>query len=239
MTPVTQNTKSKQTATLDSEQSADAAQFPAQREWEICRLSALELVLKRVADLLVSAAVLVLCLPLMAFIAIVVKLDSPGPILFVQTRVGYRGRKFRFYKFRSMHRDAEEIRGSLLRLNEASGPVFKIRNDPRITRVGRILRKFSLDELPQLVNVLLGDMSLVGARPQLPCEVVAYTTHDWKRLSAQPGITCLWQIGGRSDIPFEQWVELDIEYIRRQSLWLDLKILIRTIPAVVSGRGAH
>jgi lipopolysaccharide/colanic/teichoic acid biosynthesis glycosyltransferase len=124
-------------------------------------------------------------------------------------------------------------------LNEASGPVFKIANDPRVTRVGHVLRKFSLDEVPQLINVLRGDMSLVGPRPPLPCEVEKYTDQEWKRLSVQPGMTCLWQISGRSDIPFARWVELDLEYIRRQSLLSDLRILAQTIPAVLQGRGAR
>jgi len=195
--------------------------------------------MKRLVDALVAMLAIAVALPLVAVIAVAIKLDSPGPALFVQTRVGLKGKKFRLFKFRSMRQDAEEIRQSLMHLNEASGPVFKITHDPRITRVGAFLRKFSFDEIPQLINVLIGDMSLVGPRPPLPCEVEKYTPHEWRRLSVKPGMTCLWQISGRSDIPFDKWVELDIEYIKKQSLFWDLKILLWTVPAVLFGRGAR
>lgn len=207
--------------------------------WEDCRLSTAKLVVKRCLDFLAASLVLILCGPLFLAIAIAIKLDSPGPVFFTQARVGTKGRKFTLYKFRSMTRNAEDVKRGLMHLNEASGPVFKITNDPRVTRVGRLLRKFSLDELPQLLNVVIGDMSLVGPRPPLPCEVEKYTAHEWKRLSIQPGMTCLWQISGRSDIPFERWVELDLEYIRQQSLLGDLRILAQTVPAVLFGRGAR
>jgi lipopolysaccharide/colanic/teichoic acid biosynthesis glycosyltransferase len=175
----------------------------------------------------------------MLLIAIAVKLDSKGPALFRQTRVGKGGKKFVFYKFRSMFENAEQIRDSLMHLNEADGPVFKIRHDPRVTRVGHFLRRTSLDELPQLMNVLKGDMSLVGPRPPLPCEVEKYSSLQWRRLKVPPGVTCIWQISGRSEVPFDRWIEMDLEYIRGQSLWLDFKILLKTIPAVLLQRGAR
>ncbi|MDO8682224.1 MAG: exopolysaccharide biosynthesis polyprenyl glycosylphosphotransferase [Armatimonadota bacterium] len=211
----------------------------AQPVWENCHLSRFEMVVKRVVDWSAAFLALVVCLPIFLFIGLAIKLDSPGPVFFIQARVGKRGKRFPLYKFRSMRQDAESVRESLMHLNEASGPVFKIKNDPRVTRVGKILRKFSLDEIPQLINVLRCEMSLVGPRPPLPCEVEKYTSQEWKRLSVLPGMTCLWQISGRSDVPFDKWVELDIEYIHRQSLWLDFKILALTIPAVLLGRGAH
>ena len=165
---------------------------------------------------------------------------SPGPIFFVQTRVGYFGRHFRFYKFRSMYQDAEKRKQALLAQNQsADGVIFKMKHDPRITPIGRIIRKTSIDELPQFFNVLFGDMSLVGPRPPLPSEVQQYTLEDRKRLNVKPGLTCLWQIRGRSDIPFKEQVKLDKEYIQSNSLWQDLKILIQTIPAIISGKGAY
>ncbi|MDO8587953.1 MAG: exopolysaccharide biosynthesis polyprenyl glycosylphosphotransferase [Armatimonadota bacterium] len=207
--------------------------------WEDSPLSSSKLVVKRLIDLIAASLALLVCLLLFLFVGLAIKLDSPGPVFFAQARIGKRGRKFTLYKFRSMSQNAEEAKKRLMHLNEASGPVFKITNDPRVTRVGHLLRKFSLDEVPQLINVILGDMSLVGPRPPLPCEVDKYTAHEWKRLSVQPGMTCLWQISGRSDIPFERWVELDLEYIRRQSLLTDLRILVQTVPAVLLGKGAR
>ena len=207
--------------------------------WEDSRLSTPKLILKRLADFMAASLALFLCLPLFLLVGIAIKLDSHGPVFFCQTRVGKKGRKFTLYKFRSMTVDAEEAKKSLLHLNEATGPVFKITNDPRVTRVGHTLRRFSLDEIPQLINVVAGDMSMVGPRPPLPCEVDKYTAYEWKRLSVQPGITCLWQISGRSDIPFARWVELDLEYIRQQTLLRDAQILLQTVPAVLCGRGAR
>ena len=185
-----------------------------------------------------GAALIILALP-MAVIALLIKLESRGPVLFFQYRLGENGLPFKFYKFRSMVVNAESIRSDLQAVNEASGPIFKIRQDPRITRVGRWIRKSSLDEAPQLFHVLAGQMSLVGPRPPLPEEVEQYEPWQRERLAVRPGLTCIWQISGRSDIPFERWVEVDIEYVRRRCLCLDLKILLLTIPAVLSGRGAY
>lgn len=194
--------------------------------------------LKRLLDFVIATLALVGSFPLWVVIAIAIKLDSRGPIFHIQERVGLNGRRFRFYKFRSMHLDAEARFQSLLELNEATGPVFKMRNDPRVTRVGAILRRSSLDELPQLINVVYGEMSLVGPRPPLPREVDQYRLSDYVRLSVKPGLTCLWQISGRSNCSFDQWMELDRTYVRNQSLRLDLTILARTVWAVLSCRGA-
>lgn len=195
---------------------------------------------KRWFDVVLALLGLIFLLPLFVVIAIAIKLTSPGPIIFSQIRVGRYGRYFCFYKFRTMYVDAEQRRKELAALNQSSdGVIFKMKKDPRITSVGRILRKLSLDELPQLLNVLLGDMSLVGPRPPLPQEVVLYTLEERKRLNVIPGLTCLWQISGRSDVPFKQQVKLDHEYIISRSLWRDLWILLRTIPVIISGRGAY
>jgi len=196
-------------------------------------------VLKRPFDIIASLIGFALLSPVLLAISMAVKLDSRGPILFRQIRVGKDGREFWFYKFRSMVVDAEEQKQKLMHLNELEGPVFKISNDPRITKVGTFLRRTSLDELPQLINVLRGDMSLVGPRPPLPNEVEKYEAWQREKLSVVPGITCLWQISGRNHIGFTEWMRLDIEYIRRQSLGLDVKILTRTLPAVLSRKGAY
>ena len=194
---------------------------------------------KRVFDLVSAAILLFLLAPLLVVAAIVVKLDSEGPILFVQERVGLNKRRFRMLKFRTMGRDAEASQEELEHLNEKTGPIFKIRKDPRITRAGRWLRKTSVDELPQLVNVLLGDMSIVGPRPLSVRDAVRMEL-AWqkRRFSVKPGITCLWQVSGRSNLSFEQWMQLDLDYIDRWSLGLDASILLRTIPAIVLARGA-
>ncbi len=197
------------------------------------------LLIKRLIDIVFSAAVLLLTSPLFVLIGILIKLDSPGPVFFTQIRVGLQKRTFKLLKFRSMVQNAEELLPELLAKNEMKGPVFKIRDDPRITRVGRWLRKTSLDELPQLVNVLLGDMSLVGPRPPLPSEVKKYARWQRRRLSMKPGITCTWQISGRNEIDFEEWMNLDLQYIDHWSLGLDFKILLKTIPAVLTFRGAR
>ncbi|HET9252237.1 MAG TPA: sugar transferase [Candidatus Eisenbacteria bacterium] len=194
---------------------------------------------KRVLDVLVALLVAPLALPVVAVAAVLIKLDSPGPVFHRAIRVGRGGRKFAFLKLRSMQQDAEELRGLLLHLNQAQGPAFKLHNDPRVTRVGKILRKTSLDELPQLWHVLTGDMSLVGPRPPFPEEVEKYEPWMLKRLSVRPGLTCLWQIRGRSDLSFDEWMRLDIEYVDRCSFPLDLKILLLTVPAVLSARGAY
>jgi len=197
------------------------------------------LVLKRCLDVALAGLLLILLLPLLALIAIVIFLDNPGPILFSQMRVGRDNRLFRFYKFRSMVKNAPALQAQLERENEAEGPIFKMRRDPRVTRVGRILRKYSLDELPQLVSVLLGEMSLVGPRPHLPSEVAQYEDHQRKRLTVQPGLVCLREIYGRSELTFERWIELDLQYIASRSLRTDLEILLKLVPAVLCGRGAY
>jgi exopolysaccharide biosynthesis polyprenyl glycosylphosphotransferase len=198
-----------------------------------------EAVAKRLVDVLLAGLGLVASLPIAIAIAVAIKLDSPGPVIFVQDRVGRDGRSFRFYKFRSMYVDAERRLEELRQHNEVDGPVFKIRKDPRISKVGAFLRRTSLDELPQLFNVLKGEMSMVGPRPPLPKEVDKYRPTDMIRLSVKPGLTCLWQIRGRSTLGFDTWMEYDREYVSKLSLWLDVSILVRTVWAVLSCRGAY
>jgi len=194
---------------------------------------------KRTVDVCGSVLALALLAPLFVVTMLAVWLSGPGPVIFVQDRCGLNGRPFRFYKFRTMVADAEARKAELAHLNEVSGPAFKIQRDPRITRIGAVLRKLSLDELPQLWNVLKGDMSLVGPRPPTPSEVVYYTTHQVQRLGIMPGITGLWQVSGRSTIAdFDQWVELDLRYARTWSVWLDLAIIFKTPLAVLRMRGA-
>jgi exopolysaccharide biosynthesis polyprenyl glycosylphosphotransferase len=195
--------------------------------------------LKRMLDVTLSFIGLALGFPLACLIALAITLDSPGPVLFKQVRVGQGGKPFVFFKLRSMFIGAEGIKREFLHLNEMDGPVFKLFDDPRITRVGRFLRKSSLDELPQLFNVLRGEMSLVGPRPPVPEEVRLYEPWQMRRLAVKPGLTCLWQVSGRSIIGFDEWMRLDIQYIRNRSLLLDLEILLRTVPAVLSGTGAY
>jgi exopolysaccharide biosynthesis polyprenyl glycosylphosphotransferase len=194
---------------------------------------------KRALDIALGGLGLILTLPLWLVIAAAIRLDSPGPVLFVQERVGLRGARFRFLKFRTMKVDAEARLAELLASNEAEGPVFKMRRDPRVTRVGRFLRRTSLDELPQLLNVLKGEMTLVGPRPPLPREVEQYRPSDAVRLSVKPGITCLWQVQGRSNCSFDQWMEYDREYVSGLSFALDLKILVRTVWVVLNCIGAY
>ncbi len=199
----------------------------------------LHALLKRSIDLLVSLTLLILIAPVFAIVAIFVKCTSAGPIFFSQTRVGLNKRMFRMYKFRTMIADAEKVQDELLAQNEMSGPVFKIKNDPRITPLGRILRKASIDELPQLLNVLKGEMSLVGPRAMSLRDYQLFDQDSHRRrFSVRPGITCLWQIYGRNSIGFEQWMELDLQYIDKWSLWLDIKILAQTLPVVLKGTGA-
>jgi exopolysaccharide biosynthesis polyprenyl glycosylphosphotransferase len=197
------------------------------------------LVVKRAIDLAISFTFLVLLSPLFLAVAIAIKLSSQGPIFFRQERLGLNKRRFYIYKFRTMVPNAEKLMAELEAKNEVSGPVFKIKDDPRITGIGKILRRTSIDELPQLLNILKGEMSLVGPRP-LPKRDYEGFSEDWqrRRFSVRPGITCLWQVNGRSSIPFEQWMRLDLQYMDEWSLWLDLKILARTIPAVLRGSGA-
>jgi lipopolysaccharide/colanic/teichoic acid biosynthesis glycosyltransferase len=194
---------------------------------------------KRGIDLVLAVVFLFCSLPLWGLIAVAIKLDSPGPVFYAQDRVGLRGRRFRFYKFRSMNDGAERARAQLEHLNEVSGPVFKVRGDPRITRVGSILRRTSLDELPQLINVVRGQMSMVGPRPPLPEEVAMYRSSDMVRLAVKPGLTCWWQVRGRSTCDFETWMAYDREYVYGLSLCVDLVILLRTAWAVLSCRGAY
>ena len=201
--------------------------------------SELLLFFKRVFDVVLSAASLVLLAPALFAIAAAIRITSPGEVLFRQTRCGLGGRRFTLYKFRSMVNNAEQLRAELHQLNELEGPVFKISDDPRITPVGRLLRRFSLDELPQLWNILRGDMSFVGPRPAIPDEVEKYEAWQRRRLRMRPGLTCIWVIEGRSDIKFHRWIQLDLAYIDNWSLWLDAKIFLRTIPIVISGRGAY
>ncbi len=200
--------------------------------------SLLQLVFKRLVDITISMLLLLIGLPLIVLIAITIRLSSPGAVLYQQIRCGLNGRSFTLYKFRTMFDGAEHRQHELLNENEMDGPVFKMKKDPRVTRLGRILRKFSLDELPQLWNVLCGDMSLVGPRPPIPAEVAKYKRWQRRRLSMRPGLTCLWQISGRNHVDFDRWIQLDLEYIDSWSPTLDFKIMLKTIPAVLSGRGA-
>ena len=194
---------------------------------------------KRFMDIALAITALILGSPVLLLTALIVKITSPGPIIFSQVRVGRYGRHFKFYKFRSMYVDAEKRKAELLQHNESGdGVIFKMKRDPRITPVGRFIRKFSLDELPQLFNVILGDMSLVGPRPPLPSEVRTYTLEERKRLNITPGITCLWQVSGRSELPFSKQIALAKEYIASRSVWKDFLILLKTIPAILTGRGA-
>jgi exopolysaccharide biosynthesis polyprenyl glycosylphosphotransferase len=201
---------------------------PKRLQWE----------LKRLLDVIASATALLLLAPLLVGVAIAVKLTSKGPVLFRQERVGLHGRAFHMLKFRSMVADAERLKALLAAENERSGPVFKIARDPRVTRVGRFLRKYSVDELPQLLNVLRGDMSIVGPRPAIPSEVVRYEAWQRRRLSVRPGLTCVWQVSGRDQISFEAWMLLDMRYIDHWSLWGDVRLILQTVPVVLTGRGA-
>jgi exopolysaccharide biosynthesis polyprenyl glycosylphosphotransferase len=195
--------------------------------------------LKRLIDIVASLVGLVLLSPLLAVTAAAIKLESSGPVFYSQQRVGKWGRLFAMYKFRSMVVDADRMKDLLLNQDESGGVTFKMKRDPRITRVGSIIRKLSIDELPQLYNVLKGDMSLVGPRPPVPREVEQYRLSDRRRLEVIPGITCIWQISGRSDIEFTGQVALDVQYIQSQTLWGDILILLKTVPAVLSGKGAY
>lgn len=197
------------------------------------------LVLKRLMDIVGASLGLLLASPIMLIVAILIKLEDPkGPVFFSQVRNGAYPKTFKMYKFRSMYIDAEERLQELMHLNEQSGPAFKIKDDPRITKIGKFIRKTSLDELPQLFNVLKGEMSLVGPRPAIPREVEQYTDYQKQRLFVKPGLTCIWQVSGRNNIGFDEWVELDIEYIKKRSLWLDIKLILLTIPAMLGDENA-
>jgi len=202
-------------------------------------LSRCYLVTKRAMDIVVCTATLILLGPFLLLVALAIKLDTRGPVLFRQLRVGKGHKAFYCLKFRSMTVDAELRKDEIAHLNEVDGPVFKIRNDPRVTRVGRLIRKLSIDEFPQLINILRGEMTLVGPRPPLPREVEQYEDWMMRRLDVMPGLTCIWQISGRSNITFEQWMRMDLEYIDSCSITKDIVILLRTIPAVLFGRGAY
>jgi exopolysaccharide biosynthesis polyprenyl glycosylphosphotransferase len=195
--------------------------------------------IKRIFDIAIAGTLFLVALPAMALIALAIKLTSPGPVFFIQQRYGYNRRRFRMFKFRTMVVDAEKLQAQLESVNEAGGPVFKLRADPRITKIGAMLRRTSLDEIPQLINVLRGEMSLVGPRP-LPLRDVSKFDEPWllRRFSVLPGLTCLWQIGGRSNTKFDEWIKLDLQYIDQWSLALDFRILVQTIPAVLRGSGA-
>lgn len=196
--------------------------------------------IKRIFDILVATVVLFIFSPLYAITALFIYFENPGPIFYSQIRVGKDGCHFRFFKFRSMIVGADAMKDKMTAENESKdGVIFKMKDDPRVTKTGKIIRKFSIDELPQILNVLRGDMSLVGPRPALPKEVALYTLEQRKRLHAIPGITCIWQVSGRSEIPFTGQVKLDLEYIQSTSLTNDIGILLRTIPAVLAGKGAY
>ena len=203
------------------------------------RLGAGYRLFKRLFDLAASLFGLIMLLPLFPFIVLLIRLESAGPIFFRQKRVGFKGRMFDCYKFRSMSIDAEARKDDLAHMNEATGAAFKIKDDPRITGVGRFLRRSSLDEFPQLFNVFRGEMTIVGPRPQIPSEVADYSPAQATRLLVKPGLTCLWQVSGRSHLEFEEWMRLDQEYVRQASLLFDLGILARTLPAVIERKGAY
>lgn len=198
-----------------------------------------QLFVKRCLDLFVSLFSLIFFLPVFLIVAVLIKLTSRGPIFFKQRRMGLNGRIFNLYKFRSMYKDAQNKMVEVMHLNEMQGPVFKIKDDPRVTPLGKFLRKSSIDELPQLYNVLLGHMSLVGPRPPIPAEVHEYELWHRRRLSMRPGLTCLWQISGRNEVNFDEWMKLDLKYLDNWSLWLDFEILVKTVPVVLFGVGAR
>lgn len=195
--------------------------------------------IKRIFDIILSVFTIIVLLPLFIIVSAAIKADSKGPVIYAQQRAGKNGKSFTMYKFRSMCQGAESKLKDLMEQNEKDGPVFKITNDPRVTKVGRFIRKTSIDEFPQLINILKGDMSIVGPRPALLSEVEQYSAYQLQRLNVTPGLTCYWQISGRSDINFDEWVELDLKYIRECGIWTDLKIIFKTVPAVLLGRGAY
>ena len=195
---------------------------------------------KKFLDIVISLILIIILSPVFIITAIFIYIEDPGPVFYIAPRVGKDGKHFGFIKFRSMVMNADKIKDKLLDQNESkAGVIFKMKKDPRVTKTGRFIRRFSIDELPQLFNVLKADISLVGPRPPLPREVAEYTLLDRKRLHVMPGITCLWQVKGRSDIPFDEQVQLDMQYIKSSSFWKDIKILLMTIPAVISGKGAY
>lgn len=195
---------------------------------------------KRFLDIAGSVVGIILLIPLLLLVGLMIKMEDPtGPVFFKQKRVGKHGRTFDMYKFRSMVCNAEDLKASLLQQNEASGPVFKIKSDPRITNIGKFIRKTSIDELPQLVNVLKGDMSIVGPRPALPDEVAQYTNYEKQRISVTPGLTCFWQVNGRSNISFQEWVEMDLDYIRNRNTMIDIKLIFKTVLVLFGSKDAY
>jgi len=195
---------------------------------------------KRIIDIICSVLGIILLSPLFLTVAILIKVeDSDGPIFFKQVRTGKDGKQFKMYKFRSMISNAEELKASLMQQNEAEGPVFKIKDDPRVIKIGKLIRKTSIDELPQLFNVLKGEMSLVGPRPPLPEEVEQYTRYEKQRLSVTPGLTCYWQVSGRSNISFDEWVELDLKYINERNLRVDIILIIKTLFVLLGSKNAY
>lgn len=208
-------------------------------ENELTKKSSFYELTKRLIDIVCSLVAIIVLIPLFIAIAIIIKLTSRGPIFFSQRRVGKDGVEFNMYKFRSMVINAEELKETLVAQNEMSGPMFKMKNDPRVTKVGRIIRKTSIDELPQLWNVLKGDMSLVGPRPSLPKEVAQFQSWMYKRLNVKPGLTCYWQVSGRNNIDFEDWMMLDIKYIEQRNLFVDIKLIFKTILVLFGDRNAY
>lgn len=195
---------------------------------------------KRCIDICAALLGLIVLIPFFLIVAAAIKLeDFSGPVFFKQQRVGKNGRQFEIFKFRSMVCNAEEMKVFLMDQNEAEGPVFKIRSDPRVTKIGRFIRKTSIDELPQLYNVLKGDMSLVGPRPPLPDEVEMYTSYELQRISVTPGLTCYWQVNGRSNVSFAEWVEMDLQYIKQRNLWVDLKLILKTVLVLFGSKDAY
>ena len=196
-------------------------------------------VIKRTIDIVCSFVGILVLSPLFIVIAIIIKLTSKGPVFFSQKRVGKHGREFDMYKFRSMVVNAEELKEKLAAQNEMSGPMFKMKDDPRVTKVGKFIRKTSIDELPQLWNILKGDMSLVGPRPSLPKEVAQFEDWMYKRLEVKPGLTCYWQVSGRNNIDFEDWMKLDVKYVEERNLWIDIKLIFKTVGVLFGDKNAH
>lgn len=205
---------------------------------EIKKESILYLICKRAMDIIASLFGLIILSPLLIIVSILIKLESAGPILFKQERVGLKGKHFIMYKFRSMVVNAEELKAKLESQNEMSGPMFKIKNDPRVTKVGKIIRKTSIDELPQLINILKGEMSIVGPRPSLPSEVEMFERWMLRRLDVKPGLTCYWQVRGRNNIGFEEWMEMDVDYVSDRNIWIDIKLIFKTVCLVFGDKNA-
>lgn len=194
---------------------------------------------KRIGDVVLSAVALVCLMPVFAVISAAIYLEDGGPAIFIQERSGLDGRVFRMYKFRSMCREAPQLHQALLGKNELDGPAFKMKEDPRVTRIGRFIRRTSIDELPQLVNIIKGDMSIVGPRPLPTYETERCTPYQKQRMLVKPGLTCYWQVSGRSDVPFAEWIEMDLKYIKEAGFWVDLKLIVKTILQIIRGDGAY